>query len=144
MMKVKEAIIMNQVVVILEKTNTGYSGYSPDVPGCVATGKTVSEVKALFVEALEFHREGLIEDGESLPEVLQGEYTLVFKIDIPTFFEWMAGVMTKTGIANITGLNRDLVNHYANGRRKPSQKQLLKIERAMHNLGRDLMGVHLV
>lgn len=134
---------MNQINVILEKTNTGYSAYSSDVPGCVSTGDTMDRVKEQFSEALKFHREGMQEDGEIMPETLQGEYTLNFTIDLPTFFDWMSGVMSKTGIANIAGLNRDLVNHYANGHRKPSQKQLLKIENALHKLGHDLLGVQL-
>jgi len=78
--------------------------------------------------------------AQTLPEALQGEYRLNFTIDLPTFFEWMDGVMTKTGIANIAGMNRDLVNYYANGRRKPGQKQLFKIETALHKLGHDLPG----
>ncbi len=134
---------MNQINVIIEKTNTGYSAYSPDITGCIATGENVSEVKEQFSGALEFHRDGIKEDGETLPEALQSEYTLNFTIDLPTFFAWMHGVMTKTGIANIADMNRDLVNHYANGRRKPSQKQLFKIETALHKLGHDLLGVQL-
>ncbi len=134
---------MNQINVIIEKTNTGYSAYSPDVPGCIATGENVSEIKEQFAGALEFHIEGIKEDGETMAEALQGEYTLYFTIDLPTFFSWMDGVMTKTGIANIAEMNRDLINHYANGRRTPSQKQLFKIETALHKLGHDLLGVQL-
>ena len=132
---------MNQISVVLEKTNTGYSAYSPDVPGCIATGKTVNLVKKEFAEALEFHIKGITEDGDPLPDALQGEYMLSFKTDIQTFFAWMNGVMTKTGVANIAGLNRDLVNHYANGRRKPSQKQLIKIETALQDFGREMSQI---
>jgi predicted RNase H-like HicB family nuclease len=134
---------MEQITVILEKTNAGYSAYSPDVDGCVAFGENISEVKQEYTDALEFHKEGLLEDNELIPECLKGEYNLLFKIDIPTFFEWMNGIMSKTGIANIAGLNRDLVNHYANGQKKPGTKQLLKIENAIHKLGQDLLGVQL-
>lgn len=44
---------------IIEKTSTGYSAYSPDVPGCIATGETKEEVERNIKEAIELHLEGL-------------------------------------------------------------------------------------
>lgn len=55
-------------LVIIEKANNNYSAYLPDVPGCVATGKTREETRKNIVKALEFHFKGLIEDGLPLPE----------------------------------------------------------------------------
>lgn len=55
-------------LVIIEKANNNYSAYIPDVPGCVATGKTREETRKNIVKALEFHFKGLIEDGLPLPE----------------------------------------------------------------------------
>lgn len=46
-------------LVILEKTSTGYSAYSPDLPGCISTGQTREETEANMQEAIEFHIEGL-------------------------------------------------------------------------------------
>ena len=54
--------------ILIEKGSHNYSAYIPDVPGCVATGTTLEEVKQQIQEALEFHLEGLIEDGEPIPE----------------------------------------------------------------------------
>jgi predicted RNase H-like HicB family nuclease len=53
--------------IIIEKAQHNYAAYSPDVPGCVATGSTIEEVKQQFAEALQFHFEGLLEDNEPLP-----------------------------------------------------------------------------
>lgn len=50
-------------LIILEKTSTGYSAYSPEVPGCIATGETREETKANMAEAIEFHLEGLKSHG---------------------------------------------------------------------------------
>ena len=58
---------MSKYLVIVEQTKTGYSAYSPDLPGCVATGKTRSQVERTMSEAIEFHLEGLREDGEPSP-----------------------------------------------------------------------------
>ena len=55
-------------LIVIEETATGYSAYSPDVPGCVATGGTRDEVEAQMKDAISFHLDGLKEEGLSLPE----------------------------------------------------------------------------
>ena len=54
--------------VIYEKSATGYGAYVPDLPGCVATGKTKAQVKKLIREAIELHIESLKRHGEPVPE----------------------------------------------------------------------------
>jgi predicted RNase H-like HicB family nuclease len=53
---------------IYEKTATGYSAYVPDLPGCITTGRTMNETARLMQEAIDFHIEGLREDGLPIPE----------------------------------------------------------------------------
>jgi predicted RNase H-like HicB family nuclease len=53
--------------VVIEKASNNYSAYVPDLPGCVATGATVAETEAQIREAIEFHLEGLREDGLPIP-----------------------------------------------------------------------------
>jgi predicted RNase H-like HicB family nuclease len=53
---------------IYEKTATGYSAYVPDLPGCITTGRTLDETARLMQEAMDFHIEGLREDGLPIPE----------------------------------------------------------------------------
>ena len=53
---------------VIEKTATGYSAYSPDVPGCAAAGDTVEETRQDFQEALMAHFEAMREVGEPIPE----------------------------------------------------------------------------
>jgi predicted RNase H-like HicB family nuclease len=55
-------------LIIIEKANGNYSAYSPDLPGCVATGKTVEETKKNMQEAMKFHIEGLTTEGLPIPE----------------------------------------------------------------------------
>ena len=59
---------MKKYLVVIEKTSTGYSAYSPDLPGCVATGKTHEEVEREMQEAIEFHLEGMARNGDKIPE----------------------------------------------------------------------------
>lgn len=59
---------MNRYLIIIEDTTTGYSAYSPDLPGCVATGATREEVENEMHDAIEFHIEGLRLSGYPVPE----------------------------------------------------------------------------
>jgi len=58
---------MHRFLVIVEKAGKNYSAYSPDLPGCVATGKTREETERRMHEAIELHVKGLLEDGLSIP-----------------------------------------------------------------------------
>jgi len=54
--------------VVIEKAQSNYSAYVPDLPGCVSTGATLEEIELLIREAIEFHLEGLREEGLPIPE----------------------------------------------------------------------------
>ena len=54
---------MKKYLIVVEPTETGYSAYSPDLPGCIATGQTRAEVESNMHEAIAFHLDGLREEG---------------------------------------------------------------------------------
>ena len=59
---------MYRFLVIIEKADGNFSAYSPDLPGCVATGKTSKQVEQNMYEAIEMHIRGLVEDNCPVPE----------------------------------------------------------------------------
>jgi predicted RNase H-like HicB family nuclease len=59
---------MYRFLVVIEKANDNYSAYSPDLPGCVATGSTREEAKRNMHQAIEMHVRGLLEDKLPIPE----------------------------------------------------------------------------
>jgi predicted RNase H-like HicB family nuclease len=59
---------MKKYLIVIEQTETGFSAYSPDLPGCVSTGATREEVERNMREAIGFHLDGLREDGQAVPE----------------------------------------------------------------------------
>jgi predicted RNase H-like HicB family nuclease len=58
---------MQYTVIIEKEENTDWGAYVPDLPGCVAVGKTPEEVKELIREAIEIHVSGMREDGQAIP-----------------------------------------------------------------------------
>ena len=69
---------MYRFLIVIEKAKGNYSAYCPDLPGCVATGKTLKETELNMHEALEMHVQGMIEDKMPIPEsVTFAEYIAV-------------------------------------------------------------------
>ena len=69
---------MYRFLIVIEKTKNNYSAYCPDLPGCVATGKTREETELNMHEALEMHIQGMIEDKLAIPaNVTLAEYSAV-------------------------------------------------------------------
>lgn len=59
---------MRRYAVVIERGKNNFSAYVPDLPGCISTGKTVEEIERNIREAIELHLEGMVEDGDPIPE----------------------------------------------------------------------------
>jgi predicted RNase H-like HicB family nuclease len=59
---------MRKYAIVIERGPNNLSAYVPDLPGCVTTGKTVEEIEQNIREAMELHLEGMMEDGQPIPE----------------------------------------------------------------------------
>ena len=94
---------------------------------CVATGNTLEEVKKNMVEALQFHIDGLKEDGESIPEELQGDWEPVFQLSTRALLKYTGGYITQKALSQETGIAEQQLSHYANGLRHPRPAMHQKI-----------------
>jgi predicted RNase H-like HicB family nuclease len=59
---------MSKFLVLYEKSTSGYGAYAPDLPGCVATGRTLEETRRRMAKAMEMHLSAMREDGDTIPE----------------------------------------------------------------------------
>jgi predicted RNase H-like HicB family nuclease len=59
---------MKKYLIVIEKAASGFSAYSPDLPGCVSTGRSQEEVEKNMRDAITFHLDGLREEGQPVPE----------------------------------------------------------------------------
>lgn len=69
---------MKKYLVVFEKTRTGFSAYSPDISGCISTGRTKAEVEKNMYEAIQFHLEGMKEEGLKFPKKTTAAEIYVF------------------------------------------------------------------
>ena len=73
-----QGVAMHRFLIVIEKADNNFSAYSPDLPGCVATGATREETERLMYEAIQLHVEGLQEDNQPIPaSTSYAEYVVV-------------------------------------------------------------------
>lgn len=132
---------MEKNLVLISHTGKNYNAYLPFLPGCVSTATTLEEMKKNITEAVDFHIEGSLADGDYIPEEFIGEFELEFKLEISAFLYEIKDIIPYSGVARLTGINRKQLQHYASGLKHPRPAQVKKIEDALHSLGEKLMAV---
>jgi predicted RNase H-like HicB family nuclease len=118
-----------------------YGAYSEEVSGCVATNKTLEGVKQAYIEALEFHLEGLHADGDEIPAAMQGKYRLDYVLNVRALLHYFEGVLTRSALSRVTGINERQLGHYITGHRKPRPEQRKKIVEGLHRIGKEINSV---
>ena len=108
----------------------------------VATCKTLEGLKKQFQESLQFHIEGCIQDGNQLPEwLINGQYDINYTFEISALLHNFDGVLTRSAIAQASGINEKQIGYYASGYRMPRPQQKKKIINALHSIGNELVSV---
>ena len=134
---------MNKVIVILELTDTGYSAYVPELPITCTAGVDLNEIEVNMREAIALHLEGMQLYKEEIPIKFKANFIFDFHLDIQDFFQLFKPVKQSV-IAKRAGINPSLLRQYARGIKHPSLAQTKKIEKAIHQLGRELLKVQLL
>lgn len=132
-----------QLTAIIEQTEDNFAAYIEGLDGIVATGKTLGEVKARLLEAIDFFIETCESEGYDIPEELEGNFTINFQTDVRSLLNIYSGIFSKSGLERLTGINQKQLWHYANGKSVPRRAQVLRIENALHELGQELISIHL-
>lgn len=132
-----------QLTAIIEQTEDNFAAYIEGLDGIVATGKTLGEVKARLLEAIDFFIETCESEGYDIPEELEGNFRINFQTDVRSLLNIYSGIFSKSGLERLTGINQKQLWHYANGKSVPRRAQVLRIENALHELGQELISIHL-
>lgn len=111
------------------------------LPGCIATHATLDGVKEAIREAIDWHIESMQEDGDRIPEVLEGEYELHFQLNTRALLRHYEGVITRSALARLTGINERQLGHYAQGLRNPRSEQRDRIINAIHNMANEMLTI---
>ena len=118
-----------------------YGAGSKVVAGCVATHKTLEGVKKAYAESLGWHLEAMKADGDEIPKTLQGDYELEFELNIRALLHYFDGILTRSALARVTGINERQLGHYTTGHRNPRPAQRIKIIEGIHRIGIEFNSV---
>ena len=121
-----------KIVVIIEKTKTGFSAYSEDFP-VFTTGATVNELIENTNEAFSFY----FEDKN------QGTQQIYYEIDFKQFFQYYKVINSKA-LAKKIGMNPTLLSQYVRGHKRPSEKQSRKILYGINKIGKELAEMSVI
>jgi predicted RNase H-like HicB family nuclease len=136
---------MNTIKVLIGWSGKNYSASVAGdyVNGCViVTDKTIAGVKKALQEALDFHIEGCIKDGDEIKTwLVSGDYKFEYSFSASALLHSLDGVVTRSAISRATGINEKLLGHYAMGHRTPRNEQRKRIIDGIHKIGENLVSV---
>jgi predicted RNase H-like HicB family nuclease len=132
---------MKQIKVILEAGKDGYGVSFQEIENVFGFGETLETAKSDAKSVLDSYLVTLDRCNQPIPEILQGDYELVFEFDIVALLKYIDGTVTKTALAKASGINPSQLTHYSSGSRKPRPEQREKIITGLHRIGRDLLTV---
>ena len=127
-------ILRKKVIMIVEKTDTGFSAYSEQYP-IFTTAVNITELMNNALEAVNLYFE---EDGfQATPQNIR------FEIDFKQFFQYYRIINAKY-LAEKIGMNPTLLSQYVQGHKKPSEAQTEKILYGIHQIGQELSEINLI
>jgi len=134
---------MEIIKVLVGWCNKNYSATTDDydrLNGIImATGVTYEDLQKKFVSALTFHVNGCLADGDSLPEwLLSGEYKIEYELETSALLHRLDGILTRSAIARVSGINERQIGHYALGIRKPRPEKRKQIIDGIHQISKEL------
>lgn len=133
---------MEKVIVNVAKTTEGYTASIDILPGWVlGTKGAFDNFKKELQESIDIYMDWAKEDGDEYPSVFDGEYKFEYKFDVESLLYCYSGILTRSAMSRLTGINEKQLGHYACGRSKPRSEQKRKITIALHKLGKELMDV---
>jgi hypothetical protein len=136
---------MEKIKVLISWSGDNYcaDAVSEAINGVIlVTNPTLKGVKKEFESALKFHIEGCLSDGDRLPEWLtSGLYELDYVLETSALIHSLDGIITRSAIARMSGINEKQIGHYASGHRRPRPAMREKIICGIHSISRELAMV---
>lgn len=129
---------MKTLNVIVEHLEDYLSAYIIDIPIAVV-GSNISEIKKKINEAIKLH----LKSGKKPINLSKGEYELIYQFEIRSLLNHYSRLFSFVVLQYLTGINQKQLCYYASGLKKPNEQQKKKIESALHNLGNELLSIHL-
>ena len=136
---------MEKIRVDVQWCNKNFgAAFGDNVPGAVVfTADTIEHLHKEARETLKFHIEGLVEDGDEVPQwLLDGDYEFEWNyVDTATLLRAVEPFASIASISRASGINQHQLSHYANRLKTPRPQQRQRIVDGIHKIGRELIAV---
>ena len=132
---------MGKIKILIDwvPNNYGAAPANEDI-ACVATGDSLEEVKQNILEALQFHADGLRENGEPIPEELEGDLAPEYELSTRALLKYTGKYITQKALAQEPGIAEQQLSHYASGLRHPRLAMRERIIEGLQSI-RDRLAV---
>ena len=128
--------------IILVDWDRNYSAATKDERiACIATGRSLEELRINFERSLKLHLQGMKEAGEDLPADFSEDYELVYYLTGKALLHYVDQYVTRKALARETGINLQQLSHYAKGHRNPRPEMQEKIIQGIRNIGKQLSEI---
>jgi len=107
--------------------------------GLAGFGNSAKEAIQDFHESYNEEKEMCLKEGKSIPEL---EFDIQY--DVSSFLDYFSGVLSKSGLETITGINQKQLWHYSSGLRKPRQSTVMHIQERLHAFADSIKQVHFI
>lgn len=135
---------MEKIIVNVEWYDKNFgASLSDNVPGAVVlTAKTYDELLISVPETLRFHVQGMLDDGDVVPQWLaDGNYEFEYVLDTTALIHVCDTYTSLAAISRASGINQHLLSHYANGLNKPRPQQRDCIVDGIRKIGNELLEI---
>lgn len=132
---------MSRIRILIDYTDNYAACPADDRIACVSTGRTLDEVKKNIAEALQFHIEGMREDGDAVPEEFNDEWEFEWELSARAMLHYTEGLVPKSALSKATGINQQQLTHYASGYRTPRPLMRQKIVDGLHRIAAQLFSI---
>ena len=132
---------MGKILINVDYTDNFAAAPANEDIACVSTGKTFDELKKNMEEGLRWHIDSMRTDGETVPAEFDGEWDLEWCFSVRALLHYTEGLVPKSAIARVTGINQQQLTHYASGYRVPRPAMRAKIIEGIHTIARQLNAI---
>lgn len=134
---------MKTIHAVIEINKDGFGLWFDEIDNVFAYGETVEKVKQDAKDALNSYIDTLKELKFPIPLILKDKWEIQYRFDVQAMLTYFDGILTKSALSKLTGINSSLLSQYLMGIKKPRAAQLKRIQSGIHNLGEKLLNVQL-